>query len=125
MNHIRSLGEIERKEERRKRIGGIFIISLLLLSTLGFAVSMVNFGSQSQETQQGFSNNGQYWIYTAGSQKYYFTHHVEEINFSNYNVTKTLADFTNRQIYVDSELAGGVQEIYNSLGLYIDRINEA
>lgn len=126
MSQIRSLGEIARKEQRRKRISGIVIISLLLLSTIGFALSMVNFGSNPtiEENIQGFSNNGQYWIYTAGNQKYYFTHHLEEVNASSYTVSKNLADFGGMQIYVDSELNGGLQEIYNSLGPYV-RVNEA
>lgn len=126
MSKIGSLGEIERKEQRRKRIAGIFIISLLLLSTLGFALSMVNFGGQNvAEEVQGFSNNGQYWIYTVGTQKYYFTHHVEEVDLSIYNINKNLADFGGKQIYVDSQMDGGLQEVYNSLGAYVGRINEA
>lgn len=127
MSRIRSLGETAKKEERRKRISGIVIISLLLLSTVGFALSMVNFGANPtiEEEIQGFSNNGQYWIYTVGSQKYYFTHHVDELNLSSYNLSKNLADFGGKQIYVDSELTGGLQEIYNSLGLYVGRVNEA
>lgn len=126
MTKIRSLGEIEKKEQRRKRISGIFIISLLLLSTLGFALSMVNFGSQNVPDEvQGFSNNGQYWIYTVGTQKYYFTHHIEELDLSIYNISKNLADFGGQQIYVDSQIDGGLQEIYNSLGAYVGRINEA
>lgn len=126
MSQIRSLGDIARKEQRRKRISGIFIISLLLLSTLGFAFSMVNFGGQNvQEQVQGFSNNGQYWIYTAGNQQYLFTHHLEEVNASSYNVSKTIADFSGRQIYIDSQLTGGLQEVYSSLGPYLGRVNEA
>ncbi|MBM3232383.1 hypothetical protein FJZ21_03345 [Candidatus Pacearchaeota archaeon] len=123
---MRRLGEIERKEQRRKRISGIFIISLLLLSTLGFALSMVSFeGQSSAEEVQGFSNNGQYWIYTVGTQKYYFTHHVEEVDLSLYTIDKNLADFGGKQVYVDSQIDGGLQEVYNSLGAYIGRINEA
>jgi hypothetical protein len=126
MSQIRSLGDIARKEQRRKRISGIFIISLLLLSTIGFALSMVNFGGQNvSEQTQGFSNNGQYWIYTAGNQQYFFTHHLEEVNASQYNVTKTIADFSGRQIYIDSQLAGGLQEVYSSFGPYLGRVNEA
>lgn len=126
MSKIRSLGDIAKKEERRKRASGIFIISLLLLSTIGFALSMVNFGSQNvQEQVQGFSNNGQYWIYTVGDQQYFFTHHIEEVNTSSYSLNKTILDFTGRQVYVDSQLPGGLQEVYSSLGPYLGRLNEA
>jgi len=125
MNNIRSLKDYSGSEQRRKRAGGIIIIVLLLLSTIGFALSIVDFGSNgATEEKQGFSNNGQYWIYTAGSQKYYFTYHVDEINYT-FSTTKSLADFGSKQVYVDSQIPGGLQEIYNSLGAYTSRINEA
>ncbi|MEK6908580.1 MAG: hypothetical protein AABX23_00835 [Nanoarchaeota archaeon] len=126
MGQIRSLKEITQREQRRKRISGIVIISLLLLSTLGFALSMVNFGGNNvPDETQGFSNNGQYWIYTTGNQKYYFTHHVDEVNTSSYQISKNLADLSGKQIYVDTEMIGSLQEIHNSLGLYLGNIKEA
>src|SRR3989344_411533 len=117
MKNIRSLKDYSESERRKKRIGGIVIIALLLLSTIGFAFSIVGFGGNGSNTEetQGFSHNGQYWVYTVGSQKYYFTHHPNEINYS-FSTSKNLADFGNKQVYVDSEIAGGLQEIYNSLG---------
>lgn len=126
MHAIRSLKDQAEREQRRKRIGGIVIIALLLLSTIGFALSIVGFGGNGSNTEEkeGFSHNGQYWVYTVGSQKYYFTHHPNEINYS-FSTSKNLADFGNKQVYVDSEITGGLQEIYNSLGAYIGKINEA
>ncbi|MEK6915682.1 MAG: hypothetical protein AABW89_04040 [Nanoarchaeota archaeon] len=127
MNRIKSLGDLAKSEQRRKRIGGIVIISLLLLSTIGFAISIVGIGGNGASNPgdtQGFSYNGQYWVYSAGSQKYYFTKHVDEINISSYSLDKTLADFAGKQIYIDSEPVG-LQEIYNNLGQYAGKINEA
>lgn len=126
MSNIRSLKDSSQSEQRRKRIGGIVIVALLLLSTVGFALSIVGFGGNAgvDDEIQGFSHNGQYWVYTVGSQKYYFTYHPSEINITS-EIDKTLADFGGRQVYIDSEITGGAQEIYNSLGLYAGKINEA
>jgi flagellar basal body-associated protein FliL len=127
MSQIRSLKDATTREAKRKRISGIVIIALLLLSTIGFALSMVNFGGQTTtpQAEQGFSTNGQYWIYTAASRQYYFTHHVDEVNISSYNLTKNLADYAGQQVYLDAEIPGSVQEIYTNLGSYTSRLNEA
>lgn len=126
MKKITSIAEYSTREQRRKRIGGIVIIVLLLLSTLGFALSIVGIGDNSTtvENTQGFSYNGQYWVYTAGLQQYHFLHHPNETNYS-VQLTKNLADFSNKQVYVDSEVIGGAQEIANNLGLYSGKISEA
>lgn len=107
-------------------MGGIVIILLLLLSTLGFALSFVGFGGNTGiiEEPQGFSNNGQYWVYTAGSQKYYFSHHPEELNYT-FTINKNLLDFGNRQLYIDSEIPGALQEIATNIGPYTAKFSEA
>lgn len=118
------MAESAEKEIRRKRLGGIVIIALLVLSTLGFALSSFG-GNSNVEVDDGFSYNGQNWIYTVGSQKYYFTNHPDEINTSLSGLTKNLVDFSNKQVYIDSEIVGGLQEIYNTLGPYSGKISEA
>lgn len=126
MAKIRSLRDASESERRRKKWGGILIISLLLLSTLGFAIGLVGFGSQgtNEEDVQGFSHNGQYWVYTAGSQKYYFLHHIDETN-KEIVFDKTLVDFANKRIFIDSEIAGGFDEINNNLARYSPKVSEA
>lgn len=126
MKNITSLRDYSQREERRKRIGGIVIISILMLSTLGFALSMVDFGGNASGTISAdeFSFNGQYWVYSIGTQQYYFSHHPDEINFS-VQLNKNIADFSGKQLYVDSDIPAGGQEIYNSLGLYASKITEA
>jgi len=125
MRRILSLDEIAYKEKKRKRISGIVIIALLVLSSLGFALSSVgNGGNGNSDLKEGFSYNGQNWVYTSGSQKYYFINHPDEINTSLDGLTMSLADFGGKQVYVDSELSGGLQEIYNTLGTYTGKISE-
>ncbi len=126
MNPISSLKERENKEVRNRRIGGIVIIVLLVLSTLGFALSIVKFGGDSStgETTQGFTRNGIYWMYTAGSQSYYFTYHPTELNLS-FTSNKTLIDLAGKKVYIDSNIRGSLQEVSNSLGSYLGGLNEA
>src|SRR3989344_947428 len=125
MRRILSLDEIAEKEKKRKRISGIVIIALLVLSSLGFALSSVgNGGNGNSDLKEGFSYNGQNWVYTSGSQKYYFINHPDEINTSLEGMTMSLADFASKQIYIDSELAGGLHEVYNNLGVYAEKIKE-
>lgn len=127
MRRILSLAEIAEKERKNKRLGGIIIIALLVLSSLGFALSSVGNGGNNGnegELKDGFSYNGQNWIYTSGSQKYYFINHPDEINTSLEGLTMSLSDFAGKQIYVDSGLSGGLQEIYNSFGSYAGKISE-
>ncbi len=125
MRRILSLGELAEKEQRRKRLGGIVIIALLVLSSLGFALSSVGTGGNgSTDLEEGFTYNGQNWVYAVGTQKYYFTYHPDDINSSLLGLTKSLSDFAGKQIYIDSELPGGLQEIYNSLGSYTGKITE-
>lgn len=125
MRRILGYEEVARKEKRNRRVGGIVIISLLILSTLGFALSNVGTNDNSNASEDGFFYNGQYWVYTVGAQKYYFTHHPDELNASSQFMSKNLADFSNKQIYVDSEINGGFQEIYGPLGSYSSKISEA
>ena len=126
MRRILSITEIAEKEKRTKRIGGIVIIALLVLSSLGFALS--GFGGSGNEdngaSKEGFSYNGQNWVYTIGTQKYYFTYHPDDINSSLLGLTKSLPDFAGKQINIDSELAGGLPEISNTLGAYTSKITE-
>ncbi len=125
MRTILSAAEMAEKEKKRKRIGGIVIIALLVLSSLGFALSSVSNNNQSEVNEEGLNYNGQYWVYSLGEQKYYFTYHTSEINTSLIGLTKTLGDFSNRQVYIDSQIGGGLQEIYNSLGIYASKVVEA
>ena len=121
---ILSAAEIAAKERRTKRIGGIVIIALLVLSSLGFALNGVANNNQSQNPD-GLTYNGQYWVYSTGGQaRYFFTYHPTETNVT-ISTTKNLGDFSNKPLYIDSEIGGGLEEISNSLGLYSGKVAQA
>lgn len=125
MRKIETANEIAKKTAKRKRIGGIFIIALLLLSTLGFAINGVGINSE-EPTQEGLIFDGQYWNYYLGGEIIYrFAHGLNELNFTNVNFDKTLADFGGKSVYIDSENNIGTQEIALNLGRHAAKIGEA
>ena len=128
MQKIQTVATLVAAEQRRRRIGGIVIIALLLLSTLGFALSGVDLGGNSGNNNQGNDPvyNGQYWIYNFGGQQYSFTNPANELDFTAAEgMTKNLADFSGRQIYIDSDNTAALQEILLNLGKHTPRISEA
>lgn len=125
MKPIETAHAIAERERKRRRIGGIIIIALLVLSTLGFALSGVGLRRDDGASEDGLTYNGQYWVYTAGGQQYFFTHHPSELTDVSIQITKTLVDYASKQIYIASEDSLGVQEIATNLGRYSPRISEA
>ena len=125
MIKIQTASEIAKKELRRKRIGGIIIIALLLLSTAGFALNGVGITSD-EETKEGLIFDGQSWIYyLAGQPTYRFAYGLDELNLTKFDSDKSLADFGNKNLYIDSENNLGTQEIALNLGRHTGNIGEA
>ncbi len=124
MRKIQTALEIAEKERKRRRIGGIVIIALLLLSTLGFALNGV--GINSEETNQdGLKFDGQSWTYfLAGQPVYRFTYGLNDLNFTNLNFDKNIADFGGKNIYIDSNEIG-LREIASNLGRHTSKMGEA
>ncbi len=125
MERIQTASEIAKKELRRKRIGGIIIITLLILSTAGFALNGVGIKSQN-DSKEGFIFDGQSWIYYLGGQPTYrFAYGLDELNFTNFNTEKKLIDFGGKNLYIDSENNLGTQEIALNLGRHTGNVGEA
>ncbi|MEK6846800.1 MAG: hypothetical protein AABY16_01390 [Nanoarchaeota archaeon] len=128
MQKIQTAATLAAAEQRRSRFGGIVIIAILLLSTAGFALSGVGFGSNGSNDGQddGPVYNGQYWVYNLAGQQYSFTNSASEVDFSAVsNLQKNLADFSGRQVYIDSDNTAALQEILINLGRHVQRISEA
>ena len=114
------------KEQRRRRIGGIIIIALLLLSTAGFALSGVGITRDNSGKDTGPTYNGQYWVYNAGGQQYYFTNAASELDFAIAGgLTKSIIDFSGKSVYIDSDSPTVLQEISQNLGRHVSRLSEA
>ncbi len=124
MRSIQTASSLEKQQKKRKRIGGIIIIGLLLLSTLGFAISGT--GITKQKKPEGLQYDGQYWTYfVSGIPRYRFAYGLEDLNFENASLIKTLSDFENKNLFIDSDDSSSIQEIAVNLGNYVSKISEA
>ncbi|MGV8142874.1 MAG: hypothetical protein ACP5NS_04575 [Candidatus Pacearchaeota archaeon] len=126
MKKIQTATEIANKEARKKRIGGIVIIALLLLSTAGFALNGVGINSNGSTNNDGLIFDGQSWIYYLGGQPTYrFTYGLNDLNFTDFKLSKNLADLGGKSLYIDSENNIGTQDIAINLGRHVSKIGEA
>jgi len=124
MRPIQTAELLQKKEIRNRRIAGVVIIALLLLSTAGFALNGVGI-QRDDSSSDGLNYNGQSWVYTTGSRQYSFTSHPDELVNVSVDITSTLADFSGKQMYIASETGLGTQEIFSTIGTYASRIGEA
>ena len=83
-------------------------------------------GIKSSETdKEGLIFDGQFWMYYLGGQPIYrFTYGLNELS-TNISISKTLADFGGKKVYIDSENGIGIQEIALNLGRHVSKIGEA
>ncbi len=124
MKPLQTTSSLEKQQIKRKRIGGIVIIGLLLLSTLGFAISST--GITKQKKPEGLQYDGQYWTYfVSGIPRYRFAYGLEDLNFENLSLAKTLSDFENKNLFIDSDDSSPIQEIASNLGNHVSKISEA
>ncbi len=124
MRPIQTASFLEKQQRKRKRLGGMIIIGLLLLSTLGFAISGT--GITKQKKPEGLQYDGQYWTYfVSGTPKYRFAYGLEDLNFENLSLIKKLFDFENKNLFIDSNNSASIQEIALNLGNHVSKISEA
>lgn len=101
MTKILSVVELAEKQRRNKRLGSIVLISLLVLSTLGFALSSVSNNDPATQ-KSGSYFNGQYWVYPGAGRDYYFSYGPSELDFTNIDFDMTLADVQGKILYLDN-----------------------
>ena len=119
---------IEKRDKRRKTIVGIVIITLLLLSTAGFALNGIGTGFQNDKVNtpaNGPTYNGQYWVYTLSGQQFYFTYKKDETNATNLDFQKTFADFAGKDLYIDTASPAVYSEIGTNMGRFVNKLQEA
>jgi hypothetical protein len=124
---LQSAEVIERRNNRNKRIIGIVIIALLVLSTAGFALTGLggNLGSTDTTLPDGeVVYNGQYWIYSVSGQQFYFTHKKEDVNIESFTFNKGFADFAGKPLYIDTESPAVLNEVSLNLGRFVTKMQE-
>lgn len=127
MERIRSIVEKERSEKRKKLWLGAFFIAILVLSTLGFALTGVYNSSNTQTDNQNGDGqyNGQYWVYNLGGQEFYFNNDINDINFENVELDKRLNSYSGKKLFIDSENEVVSNLLAGNLGRFAERVQEA
>jgi hypothetical protein len=124
MKSIQTASAIEEQQRKRKKLGGTIIIGLLLLSTVGFAISGTGIGKPKE--QEGLQYDGQYWTYfISGNPIYRFNYAIKELDFTNISLSKTLVDFGGKNLFIDSSDINSLQEIALNLGRHALKLSEA
>lgn len=124
MKKIKSQEERDAEDKRNRLIIGIVMIGLIVLSTLGFAVSNFS-GSTSSNTNQDVYFDGSNWIYSVGSTEYKFKNSVDEVSDVVLNFNKNLGDYAGQELYVDSLDSASLIDISQTLGRFSGRLQEA
>ena len=127
--------EITTKDERAKKtrnnqlIIGIVLMSLMILSTIGFAF-INNTSSQSLDKIEyngiEFINNGNLWYFNIQNIEFsarYNPEELKDINFAGYN---SIQNYNNKPLYFVGELGEHFFEIDRNLrDRFVLRINQA
>jgi hypothetical protein len=112
----------KKQEDKVKRNVAIVFLVLLAFSTVGY--SLVNSFNNNSDTvnnsQEGFTRQGNYWVLEVANQAYYFTNLPSEVENISISGNFSLGDYYNAPLYFNSETQGSL-EILNNLGRYILR----
>ena len=117
----------ERRAKRGKLIGGIVLTAILLLSSIGFAVTI---GGDSSNTGSSGSNeeayfNGQYWVVQKEGSTLYLTQSPDLLGNISVDIQKRAYDYRDAIIFIDSESSQVTNLLASNLGSYTGRIQEA
>lgn len=124
MVEIRRLESEETREKKRKRntlFLSIIMIGILLLSTAGYFSLKDNSSSTGNKNIQQIGDS---WVLSYGDQQIRFSSSPEIAKNISVLTSKTLGDYYRKTVYVASDSEPSFYEIYSTLGLYTDRMQE-
>ncbi len=124
MRKIETSEEIEARSRRNRRIGSIFIIALLVLSSLGFAYYG---GGSSQEQAAGNPEGNQYGLIEIknGQDTFYFATYPETFADIPVELNKNYLSYQGQEIFLDIKNDFALQELSLNLGKYAGRMQKA
>ena len=128
MRKIQTQAEIDKKKKRNQLIVGVVLIGVLVLSTLGFALTG-SFGGNNKIEFNGyeFEKNGVYWVLNLENQQFFFQNLPQEVTDIGVFGFYDLNSYFNKVLYFinfDKSNEAGY-EILNNLGRYALRWQEA
>jgi hypothetical protein len=128
MQKIISKEEKLKKEKRNQLIVGGILILLMLLSTIGYALTGRNEGSSSVKVNYkgiNFVKSSDYWVFSYNGNSFSTRYHPEETKNISFSNKLTLSDYTKKPLYFVSESGQPNIEIARNLNNIILRIQPA
>lgn len=117
-----------RKKKRNNTIFSLFMLSILLLSTLGFAFSFGNSDGTNVENPENVDPNNpysQYWTFKYEDKTLYFTGSPEDAKTIEMNIQNTLESYKGKSLYIatDNQEYGAI--VSDNMNGYASRIQRA
>ena len=129
---MRKVGTEADLDRRRKRSGiviSVMMLALLVASSAGFAFLSSNHTSGSEQTsgvQGGYGNSGVgNWVVPVLDQEVRVTYGPEEVAEIPVSLTKGLADYQGKPLYLAVENPGIEAELRSTLGLFAETVELA
>ena len=115
--------ESERKRKRNTLYLSIVMIAILVFSTAGyFSLQNEDSGTGTNEKVQ---NVGDSWVFSYGDQTFRLTNAPEDGQNVSILSFVSLDKYSGKTVYVSSEGDAVFYEIYSSLGVYTERMQQA
>ena len=116
----------EQKGIKQRRFLSIFMLSILVLSSLGFAF-LYSPGNSNSSAQQGQNSSGgnDGWNVNLGGQKLSFVYDPASVKNVPVDLNTTLSSYSGKKIYLASSSPDVLTEISSTLGLYTERLQKA
>ncbi len=118
MRNIEKPAEKERKRKRNSRIISIFFLSILILSSVGYAFLAYQPGAN---TNSDIQNNGNQWIIQYQDQTLTFSSSPASTADVEVSMNKDIASYVAKPLYIVSDNEGISYEIASNLGRYAQR----
>ena len=128
MRRIQTASELNRKEQRNKRLFSLFMLALLLFSTVGFAFLYRSEDNGAEEKNpSGVVQTGenQWSVKLGDGQVLTFRNSPEDVKDIPIDPSIDMSLYSSGIIYVDANKTLYYQEISYNLGRYVERMQPA
>lgn len=128
MRKILTQEEIAKRDKRRNRVMAIFILAIMILSSVGFAfIYNAEDNQQIQAGAQGVVQNlgGRYYATWGGQEFSFATSPESALNATNMSFIPGISKYVGKPLYVDVEGDIIYSEIAFNLEKYAERVNRA
>lgn len=127
VKRILSSNERKSKERFNQLLVGLILIFLMILSTLGYALS----GNQEENNSEKITYNGlefvfqnNYWVMNIEGMQFGFKYNPKEVKEMNPKING-ISLYYNQPLYIESEDSTSTSEIYINLNQIVQRMQNA